>query len=105
MAEAHRRDLLATTLVGALLPNEVHEGHVVRAWLDSWSGIGHVVEEMHEIGYNVRLDRSPFVWWAEFRRDQIGPLPQWFAKAGAFKPSKAVQRAALETLGQAMRES
>ena len=73
---------------------------MVRAWLDSWSGIGHVVEEMHEVGYNVRLDRSPFQWWAEFRRDQIGPLPRRFAFEGDFKPWKAVQRSALETLRQ-----
>ena len=59
---AQQRTLLTTALVGALLPKDVPEGHVVRAWLDSWSGIGHVVEEMHEVGYNVRLDRSPFQW-------------------------------------------
>jgi hypothetical protein len=41
------RNLLAT----ALLPRDVPEGHVVRAWLDSWSGLGHVIEGMHEVGY------------------------------------------------------
>ena len=65
-------NLLMTALVRTLVLKElVPEGQMVRAWLDSWSGIGHVVDAMHAIGYNV------------------DPLP-W----------RAVQRAALETLRQ-----
>jgi len=30
--------------VGALLPKGVPEGRMVRSWLDSWSGVGHVVD-------------------------------------------------------------
>jgi hypothetical protein len=62
--------LLTTALVGALLPKEVPEGQTIRAWLDSWAGVGHVVDAMHAEGYNVRLLRSPFVWRAEFCRDE-----------------------------------
>jgi hypothetical protein len=36
--------LSLTALVGALLPADVPEGHTIRAWLDSWAGVGHVVE-------------------------------------------------------------
>jgi len=35
---AQRCDLLTTALVGALLPNDVPEGHMIRAWLNSWAG-------------------------------------------------------------------
>jgi hypothetical protein len=54
------RSLLTTALVGALLPQDVPEGRMMRAWLDSWAGIGHVVDAMHAEGYNLRLMRSPF---------------------------------------------
>jgi hypothetical protein len=36
---ASRRHLLATALVGALLPADVPEGRMMRAWLDSWAGV------------------------------------------------------------------
>lgn len=50
---------------------------MVRAWLDSWAGVGHVVDAMHDAGYNVRLFQSPFVWWAEFCRDERStPVPR-----------------------------
>jgi hypothetical protein len=49
-------------LVGALLPQEVPEGQRIRAWLDSWAGVGHVVDAMHAKGYNVRLTPSLFHW-------------------------------------------
>jgi hypothetical protein len=38
--------LLTTALVGALLPPDVPEGHMLRGWLDSWSGVGHVLDAM-----------------------------------------------------------
>jgi hypothetical protein len=90
--------LLTTALVGALLPKEVPEGQTIRAWLDSWAGVGHVVDAMHAEGYNVRLLRSPFVWRAEFCRDEVNPLPRWLGMAADAAPWRAVQRAALETL-------
>jgi hypothetical protein len=36
----HRRSLLTTALVGALLLAEVPEARMLRGWLDSWSGVG-----------------------------------------------------------------
>jgi hypothetical protein len=93
-----RRNLLATALVGALLPKEVPEGHIVRAWLDSWSGIGHVAETMHEVGYDVRLSRSVFCWTADFCRSEVSQLPMRYGWNHDATPWRAVQRAALETL-------
>ena len=96
---AQRRDLLTTALVSALLPEDVPEGHVVRAWLDSWSGVGHVAEEMHEVGYNVRLMRTVFGWRADFCRNEHTQLIRWLPAADdRTEPWRAVQRAALETL-------
>jgi hypothetical protein len=97
---SRRSSLLTTALVGALLPADVPEGRMVRSWLDSWSGVGHVLDAMHDAGYNVRLFQSPFVWWAEFCRDEINPLPRWIGRAHDAAPWRAVQRAALETLRQ-----
>jgi hypothetical protein len=95
-----RRHLLTTALVGALLPPDVPEGRMMRASLDSWAGVGHVVESMRAIGYNVRLTQSPCVWWAEFCRDEVNPVPRWIGRAHRAEPWRAVQWAALETLRQ-----
>jgi hypothetical protein len=87
-----RHHLLTTALVGALLPADVPEGHVMRAWLDSWAGVGHVVESMRALGYNVRLTRSPFVRWAEFCRDEVNPVPRWSGgyQAGSVEAGVAI---------------
>jgi hypothetical protein len=95
---AHRRNLLTTALVGALPPKDVLEGHMVRAWLDSWAGLGHVAETMHDIGYDVRLSRSVFEWSADFCRSDLSPLAYRFKTSRDAKLWRAVQRAALETL-------
>jgi hypothetical protein len=76
MPDTRRRHLLTTALVGALLPKDAPEGDVMRAWLNSWAGVGHVVDAMHEQGYNARLTRTSFAWWAEFARDGVESLPQ-----------------------------
>jgi hypothetical protein len=34
--------LLTTVLVGTLIPPDVPEGHMLRRWLDTWSGVGHI---------------------------------------------------------------
>jgi hypothetical protein len=78
----------------------VPEGRMVRAWLDSWSGDGHVVDAMHAAGYNVSLFQSPFAWWAEFIRDEVTPIAKRTGRNHDATPWRAVQRAALETLRQ-----
>jgi len=97
---SRRSSLLTTALVGALLPKDVPEGQMVRAWLDSWAGLGHVVDAMHDAGYNVSLFQSPFTWWAEFIRDEVTPIAKRTGRNHDALPWRAVQRAALETLRQ-----
>src|SRR5262245_26621103 len=60
-----RRHLLATALVGALLPAEVPDGRVMRAWLDSWSGIGHVTVGMARQDYDLKLTRYGNRGWRD----------------------------------------
>jgi hypothetical protein len=43
VASTASSSLLTAVLVGALLPVEVAEGRMIRGWLDSWAGIGHVL--------------------------------------------------------------
>lgn len=71
---------------------------MVRSWLDSWSGIGHVIEAMHDGGYDVRLSRSVFAWTADFARSEVSQLPRRTGWNHDATPWRAVQRAALETL-------
>ena len=59
---SRRCSLLTTALVGALLPKEVPDGRMVRAWLDSSTGLGQVVDAMQALDYDVRLFQSPFCW-------------------------------------------
>jgi putative tryptophan/tyrosine transport system substrate-binding protein len=61
-----------TALVGALLPPDVPEGHMLRSWLDSWSGVGHVLDAMTAAGHHVELRQSVFGWRAEFHREPPG---------------------------------
>jgi hypothetical protein len=42
--------------------------------------------------------QSPFVWWAEFCRDEVNPLPKWIGRGSDPVPWRAVQRGALDTL-------
>jgi hypothetical protein len=95
---ALNRSLLTAALVAAQLPAGVPEANMLRAWLDSWSGAGHVVVAMHDLGYNARLTQSPFVWWAEFCQDEVNPLPRWLGRGSDATPWRAVQQAALDAL-------
>ena len=38
----------------------------LHAWLDTWSGVGHVVTGMERIGYRVSLTRLDDHWRARF---------------------------------------
>jgi len=89
------RSLLTTVLVAAQLPADVPEASMLRGWLDSWSGVGHVVEPTHDLGFDVRLRGSPFVWWAN-----SAETTSTRRRGGWAGPWRAVQRAALETLRQ-----
>ena len=48
---SRRRSLLTVALVGALLPDTVPEARMLRSWLDTWTGIGHIAVGMDRQGY------------------------------------------------------
>jgi hypothetical protein len=54
--------LLTTALVGALLSPNAPEGHMPRGCLDSWVGVGHILDAMKAGGYHVELCHSVFGW-------------------------------------------
>jgi hypothetical protein len=64
----------------ASLRDNVPERCMLSAWLDSWSGAREVIDAMTDHGYDVQLSQSPFGWWAEFCRSQVGPLPKWIGR-------------------------
>ncbi len=42
---------------------------MLRSWLDSWSGVGHVLDAMKAAGHHVELRQSVIGWRAEFYRE------------------------------------
>jgi hypothetical protein len=92
---------LLPALAIASLRDNVRERRMLCAWLDSWSGAREVIDAMNGHGYNVRLSQSPFGWWAEFCRSQVGPLPKWLGQGHDAEPGRAVRFAALDTLRRA----
>jgi hypothetical protein len=79
--------LLRAALGFAGLPRPSHDRglHALRTWLDSWTGIGHIVVGMERQGYDVSLTRYPQGWrctpwravqhaaWKVLDGDQAGP--------------------------------
>ena len=56
----------AVGFAGCSMPSHDRALWALRAWLDSWSGIGHVVVGMHRRGYDLQLTRY------DTRRDSRG---------------------------------
>jgi hypothetical protein len=73
---------------------------ILRQWLDSWEGIGDIVEAMHALGYDLELHQFPNGWQATFYFSSVPHTLQgsagWAASAWS-----AVQKAAWETLTHA----
>jgi hypothetical protein len=61
--ESRRRSLLATALVLASLRPDVPERRILRAWLDTWQGIGHVTVGMDRQGYDLQLTKYAKRGW------------------------------------------
>jgi hypothetical protein len=96
---------LTTALVGALLPPDIPEGHMLRSWLDSWSGVGHILDAMTAAGHHVELRQSVFGWRAEFYRESMQHSRSTWAGVGTDPlPWRAVQMGALDVLKRANRE-
>ena len=99
------RAFLTTVLVGVLLPPDVPEGHMLRSWLDSWSGVGHVLDAMTAAGNHVELRQSVFGWRAEFYREaMLHSRSTWAGVGTDVLPWRAVQIGALDVLKRLHRE-
>jgi hypothetical protein len=97
---ARRRHLVTTAMVGALLPADVPEGQMIRAWLDNWTGIGHVATGMARQGYDLALTSYAGEGWrATFYTMGREHAPTRATRTAWQKtPWRAVQVAALDTL-------
>jgi hypothetical protein len=68
---ARRRALLTVALAAALLDTRGRpappEQAMIRQWLESWTGVGHVVTGMARQGYRLHLTNvEPGMWRATF---------------------------------------
>src|SRR5262245_59976012 len=97
-----RRALLTAALGFLRLCEDPPEVAPLRQWMDSWSGLGAVVDGMRRLGYDVALTHhgnTPLGWRALF-------FPAGFlhagksGDAGSPMPWRAVQNAAWMTLSR-----
>ena len=58
-----RRSLLIAAVGFALVDARAAELRLVRSWLDTWIGIGHVITGMHRQGYDVQLTQYDERGW------------------------------------------
>jgi hypothetical protein len=78
---------------------------MLRGWLDTWSGVGHVLDAMTASGYHVELRQSVFGWRAEFHREAMQPSRSTWAGVRTDPLFwRAVQMGALDVLNRASRE-
>jgi hypothetical protein len=65
---------------------------MLRAWLDTWSGVGHILDAMTAAGHHVELRQSVFGWRAEFHREAMQHSRSTWAGVGTdLLPWRAVQ--------------
>ena len=93
-----RRSLLLAALGFALL--EDYGAGLVRSWLCTWTGIGHVIEGMHRQGYDVQLTQYDERGWRATFYITGMEHSATSATASAWEPTpwRAVQRAAFDAL-------
>jgi hypothetical protein len=53
----------ALGFAGCSMPSYDRALHVLRTWLDSWAGIGHVAVSMHRQGYDLQLTQYDERGW------------------------------------------
>ena len=106
MTDSRRRSLLTTALVASLLPDNAPERRMLCAWLDNWTGIGHVTVGMDRQGFDLQLTKyASRGWRANFYTSGIEHAPiSSTGSAWEATPWRAVQRAALDALQKAYRE-
>ena len=100
-----RGQLLRAALGFATLPLSSYDRalHALRTWLDSWSGIGHVVVGMARQGFDLQLTRyDERGWRATFYTTGMEHSPtSATGSAWEHTPWHAIQRAAREALKKA----
>jgi hypothetical protein len=94
--------LLLVALEAARLRTNAHPVPALRAWLDSWNGLGAVVTGMERHGYDASLTRYPEGWRAAFLPRDHTTRP-WVGQVLRFHvtPWRAVQVPAREALRKA----
>jgi len=65
-------------------------GHSLRAWLDSWTGLGALVVGMRHHGYELRLDSDENGWRASFLHWSHVLYP-WSGKCSTGAPHRGVR--------------
>jgi hypothetical protein len=104
--QTRERSLLTTALVGALLQPDVPEGHMLRGWLDTWAGVGHILDAMTAAGHHVELTQSAFGWRAEYYRESNQhTLATWAGVGTDVLPWCAVQIGGVDVLKRATIQS
>jgi len=91
----------AVGFAGCSMPSYDRALDALRTWLDSWSGIGHVVVGMVRQGFDLQLTRYDEKGWrATFYVTGMEHPPTSATGTGWERaPWQAVQRAAWEALG------
>jgi hypothetical protein len=77
-----RRALRTASLGFAQLPPQTPALRALHAWLDSWSGIGHIVTGMDRHGFPLSLKKygnGDGAWVARFNRDVMTQQAAWLA--------------------------
>jgi hypothetical protein len=93
---------LRAALAGVLVPDNAPELRLVREWLDSWYGLGLVVEGMTHQGWDLQLTAyAARDWRANFF--PVG-IAHSIVDGSAWEPTpwRAVERAAWEVMRRTM---
>ena len=102
-----RGRLLAAALgfTGCSMPSHDRALHALRAWLDSWSGIGRIAVGMARQGFDLQLTRyDDRGWRATFYTTGMEHSPTSATGTGwEHTPRCATQRAAWDALDRASR--
>jgi hypothetical protein len=92
VAPDRRRALLLAALGFLRLPPRAPELRLLHRWLDSWSGIGHVVVGLERLGYAISLKRwHDGAWTCAFNKDIVTSADGF---GSGSTPWRAVQEAA-----------
>jgi hypothetical protein len=86
-----RRAILIAALGFLRYPPKTHGLAALRAWLDTWSGIGLIVVGMERQHYTVSIRKVADEWVASFHHDPMS-APSGFGSGDA--PWHALQQAA-----------